>query len=60
MEVNTANQFLVSAQGDKIRIMLHPTVPITKEEALGLAAYLVAITGDEERFKQILEAVQNT
>ncbi len=60
MEVNTANQFLVAKQGDRYVIMVPTAAPMTEEEVLGLAAYLVSITGNDERFKVILEAVKNT
>ncbi len=59
-EINTANQFLVARQGDKYVIMVPTAAPMTEGEVLGLAAYLVAITGNDERFQEILEAVKNT
>lgn len=60
--IDTTNKFLVSADagGDRIRIMLPPTLPISVEDALGLAAWIVAISGKKERFGEIYEAVCNT
>ena len=40
--------------------MLAPRVPITKDKALRLAAYLVAMADDQNEFPEILKAVQNT
>lgn len=59
VEVNTANKFMVGAQGDGFRIMAPPAGVMTEEETLSLAAWLVAITGNEERFREILTAVHN-
>lgn len=58
--MDTTNDFLVSMRGEAIIIMLAPRVPITKEEALRLAAYLVAMADDKNEFPEILKAVQNT
>lgn len=60
MEVDTTNKFIVAANSRGIIIMHTPIGVLTKEDALNLAAYLVAISGDEERFKEVLEAIKNT
>jgi len=60
--MDVSNQFMVGALGDKVVITLPPTRPLSKEEALTLAAWLVAIvTGDPEHvFQPILSAVLST
>jgi hypothetical protein len=57
------NQFGVAVRNEQIVILLPPTGPITKEDALLLAAYLVVLadeSADEWNFKEILQAVKNT
>ena len=53
------NDFFVSVQGNNI-LMLRP-VPqnITREQALNLAAWIVALT-DEDEFQKTYHAVCNT
>jgi hypothetical protein len=71
--VETLNKFMVSASwshsglpldGDRgplqVAVVNPPRGPISKEDALNLAAYLVAMVGDEERFQEVLRAIQNT
>jgi len=58
-EIETVNDQLVALQGDHVVVML-PKQRMTTEEALRQAAWLVAITGENERFQQILTAIQNT
>jgi hypothetical protein len=58
-EIETINDQMVASKGDDVIVMC-PKHVMTKEEALRQAAWLVAITGDEERFKAILQAVYNT
>jgi len=61
-EIDTSNRFLVGSKagGEKIAIMvLH--VEISKEQALNLAAYLVAISDispDHREFKRYLDAIE--
>jgi len=57
--IDTANAQLVGVQGNLIRVMMPKTV-MTKEEALVHAAWLVSMACDDERFKEILQAVRNT
>jgi hypothetical protein len=59
-KIDTTNKHLVSSQGERIVIMLPPRGPIEKDDALTLAAWIVAIVGDEERFREILSAVEGT
>jgi len=62
-DVDTTNDFLVSMRrgGEEILLLYPPVTPMTREEALRLAAWLVAIADFEgERFPAVLEAVLNT
>lgn len=60
IEIDTFNKFLVAAQGDAM-VFLRP-VPqrLTHQDALLLAAYLVAMVGDDEQWLKTLAAVENT
>lgn len=61
-EIDTSNlPFMVAMQGDKIVIMRPPTRPLTIDEALNLAAWLVALSDPlGERFNKMLQAVLST
>ena len=61
-EIDTANRFAVSAMGDTIAILLLRRLAgtITKADALNLAAWLVALADDDDKFGELLEAVRNT
>lgn len=56
--MNTQNLFLVGANAFGITILKFGKV-LSEEEALNLAAYIVAMTGKEEEFKKLLEAINN-
>lgn len=59
--IETLNQFIVAANGDCIVVMHPPNTPLTKEEALNLAAYLVALADPtHERFAKVLKAIEST
>jgi hypothetical protein len=62
MEIDTTNQFGVCASGNgSIGILVPPRGMLTKQQALTLAAWLVALADPlGEEFQNILEAVQNT
>lgn len=57
---DTRNRFLVG--GGALKIIFVKPVPreITKDDALNLAAWLVALADDDGKFQPLLEAVQNT
>ena len=63
--METLNKFLVSvrpganSEHDRIVILNPPAHPITKADALLLAAYLVALADDDESFPKQLAAVCN-
>lgn len=57
--IDTTNRFLVGVQGEQIAI-LKLGRSMSKDDALNLAAYLVALADDDGTFPSILAAVQNT
>ena len=60
-EFEISNKFMVGMQAGKIRMLIPPRGPMTKEEALVLAAWLVCLADfGGDCFEQILEKVQNT
>jgi hypothetical protein len=56
---DTTNRNMVCIQEDMIRVMYPPLRPISKAEALSLAAWLVALAADdyEKEFIPLLSAV---
>ena len=59
-EIDTANKFLVAHQGEKLIIMNPPRGPISDDDALLLAAYLVSMAcAPTHEFDAVLEAVQS-
>jgi hypothetical protein len=59
MKPDTFNKFQVSAYRDSIVVMTFPYKPMTKPEALTLAAWLVVMSGTKKEFDEILKAVKN-
>jgi hypothetical protein len=57
--IETMNDQMVAMRGGKI-IVMRPKLEMSPDEALRHAAWLIAVVGDEERFKEILQAVFNT
>lgn len=61
-KIDTLNRFVVGMIGGKIAIVFPPIAPITKEQALNLAAHLVALADTSENhadFLNVLKAVEN-
>jgi len=58
-EIETYNKFVVVSSSNGVVIMNLPRGPISEEDALNLAAYLVAMTGGMEAFTPVYEAVSN-
>jgi len=58
--MNTFNKFMVSGQANNIVIMSAPIGPISKNDALILAARLVALADSDNKFTDLLAAVENT
>ena len=60
-EINTLNKFFVGVQRDMVLIGRLPMGPISADDALLLAAYLVSMAemNTETKFEDVLKAVQN-
>ncbi len=60
--IDTANRFFVGRGSADINITNTAMLmrPLSTEDALNLAAWLVAVTGKEDRFQAILKAVLAT
>ena len=56
-EIDTTNRQLVSVRGDAIVVINPPHSPLTKQEALTFAAYLVVLVGDDEAWLTTYGAV---
>lgn len=56
-DIDTLNRFFVGARGDKVVILKFRT-EISREEALNLAAWLVAIADHDGEFEMTLAAVR--
>lgn len=59
-ELDTSNRFRVGVSGAHIVMLRPPRGSITKEDAINLAAWLVALADDGDKFRATLEAVENT
>jgi hypothetical protein len=60
MAPDTTNRFMVSMRGDGLLVPIRPVQILTKDDALNLAAWLVAMADDNDEFPVLLEAVRNT
>ena len=59
-EINTVNDSIVGARGDRV-VILNPRREMSKDEALRLAAWIVALASDDdEEWEALLKAVQST
>ena len=59
-EIDTTNMHMVGGQAGKVVIRIPARGPMTHDQALTLAAWLVSIVGDDERWEEILKAVQGS
>lgn len=63
-ELDTSNRFLVgglqTASGQRLRVMALFNQPLSHDDALNLAAWLVALTGEREKFLTLLDAIEAT
>ena len=62
-EIETTNDHLVGRRGDHTIVTFPPHAPMGRDEALRLAAWLVAVTdesADYSDFHAVLEAVSQT
>lgn len=60
MSIDTTNKHLVGVLGDKVIVMKPPTQPLAREDAMLLAAWLVALSDHDNEFQKYLDAVRNT
>lgn len=59
-EIDTMNKFLVGFAAGGVLIMHPPRGPMSDDDALLLAAYLVSMTSaGHEAFSEVLKAVEN-
>jgi len=60
-DIDTTNKFIVALKGEEVLIIAPPHTPLSKADALLLAAWLVALAEEDEgEFAAVLAAVQNT
>lgn len=61
-QIETMNDHLVGSRGDgMVTMMLMPVLPMTRDEALRLAAWLIVCADPEgSRFSEIYRAVMST
>ena len=60
-EIDTMNRFGVGVQGDGVVIVMPPRGIISKDDAILLAAWLVALADPlEDRFEKVLHAIQSS
>lgn len=59
--IDTTNKFMVGIQGGNVTILFPPSGPITKDEALVFAAWVVTLAGaTNEQFEAVLDEVQSS
>lgn len=56
------NKFLVGVRGDKVVVINFPPIAegLSKSDALLLAAWLVALADDDDKFPALLDRVQSS
>lgn len=59
-EPDSANHFGVGGQGDKVIVNFPIPRPMTRGQALNLAAWLVAIADGQDKFQQTLAEIKKT
>lgn len=57
--IDTTNKFMVASQGGNFVFLKPLPRTMSEDDALNLAAYLVAMTGDTEKWQRMLDAVCN-
>ncbi len=60
--VDTFNKYIVGRHGKDVVIVNRPTGPMSPDDAMNLAAWLVSVAEHDasETFEEIFNAVQNT
>lgn len=56
--IDTANRFAVGIKGEHVVTLIQVPQILTVEDAMNLAAYIVAVTGCVEDFIDLLNAVE--
>lgn len=59
-ECDTLNKFMVGISGARITFLRPVPHTISMDDALNLAAWLVALADGRDKFPAVLEAVQST
>jgi hypothetical protein len=59
-DVDTFNRFGVGMRGGERMVILRFHAELSKREAVNLAAWLVAVAGEDDEFKRVLQAARNT
>lgn len=61
MEIDTTNKFMVGRKGEDVVLLNPPRGPISQDDAIMLAAWLVALSTDSSiEFGDALDAVSST
>jgi hypothetical protein len=60
MPIDTFNKFLVGVRRDSISFPLGLPATMSKDDALMLAAWIVALADTDDKFSKLLEAVRGT
>ena len=61
VDVDTSNKFMVARNRDRLFIMRTPPPAISDDDAINLAAWLVAMVDDgDDKFAATINAIKNT
>lgn len=60
VNMDTLNRFGVGVHGENVVFLKPVPLQITREQALNLAAYLVALADRDGEFDKVLQAIRNT
>jgi hypothetical protein len=58
--IDTTNKFLIAKRGEDFIFLRPLPSQLSEDDALLVAAYIVAMCADTERWKDVLQAVCNT
>jgi hypothetical protein len=58
-DIDTSNKFMVASQGETLVFLRPLPRTMTKDDALNLAAYIVAMTCNDEKWQRTLDAISN-
>lgn len=57
--MDNTNKYMVGVRGKEIVIMLPPMGSISKHDALMMAAWIVTLADDDDKFAEYIAAVQS-